>query len=245
MTGERNGGPEPAEQDVGESTAAARPGADPGVAFGAPAPTAVLAGAGAQARLALVALGSNLAGPGGSPAAQVARAMALVTGMGAVAAKSRLWASSAWPPGGPPYVNAALMLRTSLSPDALLGRLHGIEAAFGRQRNERWAARTLDLDLLAVDGLVLPDAGTQGRWRALDPARQGREAPDQLILPHPRLQDRAFVLLPLGEVAPGWRHPLLGLTAAEMLARLPAGAADGVEPLGSPEAALAKGGSGR
>ena len=172
--------------------------------------------------------------------------MALVAALGPVAARSRLWRSPAWPPGGPPYVNAALLLRTGLPPEALLARLHAIEAAFGRERRGRWAARTLDLDLLAVGPLVLPDPGTQARWRDLDPERQGREAPGELVLPHPRLQDRAFVLVPLGEVAPGWRHPLLGLTAAEMLARLPPGAAAGIEPLEAlPGAPLAKGGPAR
>lgn len=147
------------------------------------------------------------------------------------ASLSRLWRSPAWPPGGPPYVNAAMAIRTRLPPDDLLAALHGVEGAFGRERRARWAARTLDLDLLALGDLVHPDAATQARWRALDPERQGREAPEGLVLPHPRLQDRAFVLLPLREVAPGWRHPLLGLDASGMLRALPPGAADGVEPL--------------
>jgi 2-amino-4-hydroxy-6-hydroxymethyldihydropteridine diphosphokinase len=164
---------------------------------------------------AVAALGAGGASPGASPGASL----------------SRLWRSPAWPPGGPPYVNAAAAIRTRLSPDDLLAALHRLEAAFGRERRARWAARTLDLDLLAVDGLVRPDAATQGRWRALDPGRQGREAPEGLVLPHPRMQDRAFVLLPMREVAPGWRHPLLGLDAEAMLLALPPGAAAGVAPL--------------
>lgn len=153
------------------------------------------------------------------------------------AALSRLWRSPAWPPGGPAYVNAAMRLPVALAPEALLAALHRIEARFGRERVVRWGARTLDLDLLAVGDLVRPDAGTQGFWRALPPERQGREAPVGLVLPHPRLQDRAFVLLPLGEVAPRWRHPLLGLDVAAMAAALPEGTLAGVAPLANPEGA--------
>ncbi len=83
----------------------------------------------------------------------------------------------------------------------LLAHLMAIETACGRQRSVPNAARTLDLDLIAIDDLV-------------------RDAPDP-ILPHPRAHTRAFVLAPLVDVAPGWVHPVLQRTAAELLAALP------------------------
>lgn len=104
----------------------------------------------------------------------------------------------------PWFVNAVAEVASSLGPKALLEALHRIEAEYGRVRSQRNESRTLDLDLLAYDNRVVDGSGG-------------------LVLPHPRLQERAFVLLPLVELAPQWRHPVTGLTAAEMLDALPAG----------------------
>lgn len=180
---------------------------------------------------ALVALGSNLSFGGVAPADVVTFAMRNVGALGCGAATSRLWRSPAWPPGGPDYVNAAMRLETDLPPEALLAALHAIEERWGRERSTRWGARTLDLDLLALGDDVRPDAATQTVWRNLSPDRQGQEAPDQLILPHPRIQDRAFVLAPLAEVAPDWRHPLIGRTVQDMLDALLPDALQGMAPL--------------
>ena len=88
------------------------------------------------------------------------------------------------------------------------------------------------LDLLASGGAVLPDAATARAWMALAPDRQGTEAPDALVLPHPRLHERGFVLAPLAEIAPDWVHPLLGLSVRQMLAALSAAALDGIVRIG-------------
>jgi 2-amino-4-hydroxy-6-hydroxymethyldihydropteridine diphosphokinase len=129
---------------------------------------------------------------------------------------------------GPDYVNGAAVLEGMDDPAAVLGLLHVVEAQLGRRRSERWEPRICDLDLIASGARVLPDAATVAAWIA----REGEErlaVPAGLLLPHPRMQERGFVLAPLAEVAPDWRHPLLGLTVREMLAALPAGALDGVE----------------
>ena len=171
---------------------------------------------------ALVAFGSNLAISGENMPKTVSLAGQNISGPGTrVLAMSRLFTSPSFPSGsGPDYVNAAAVVETDKDPADLLQHLHDIETRFGRVRAERWGPRTLDLDLLAYGDLVLPDFATQDHWRALPPATQATLWPDDLILPHPRLQDRAFVLVPLAEVAPNWRHPRLGLTVLEMLHRL-------------------------
>ncbi len=138
-------------------------------------------------------------------------------------ALSAPWRSPAWPPGRgqPDFVNAVAATWSPMPPEAMLARLHTLEAAAGRVRGARWSMRVLDLDLLAVGRLVRPDRRTLMEWLRLPPAAQGERAPAALILPHPRLADRAFVLAPLAQVAPGWRHPVTGLGPAAMLALRP------------------------
>ena len=147
---------------------------------------------------------------------------------------SKFYATPCFPAGaGPDYVNVAAAGPIPVGWDAArtLALLHLIEDNFGRKREQRWGMRTLDLDLVAFGATVLPDVATQTCWRNLDPVKQRTQTPNQLILPHPRLQDRAFFLVPLVDVAPDWRHPLLGLTILEMLAAIPASDHDQIVPL--------------
>ena len=122
----------------------------------------------------------------------------------AIVARSPWYLSEPVPASDQPwFVNGVVEIATELPPPELLARLLALEAQFGRERGARDAARTLDLDLLDYDGREC-------------------STPD-LVLPHPRLHERRFVLAPLCDIVPDWRHPRLGLSAAELLAGLPPG----------------------
>ena len=153
----------------------------------------------------VVALGSNLAGGFASSEALLEAALAALPGAGLqLIARSGWWRSAAWPdPGGPEYRNGVVLAAATLGPQATLEALLQVEARFNRRRDERNAPRTLDLDLIA-----------HGRDLVTTPG---------LILPHPRAHQRLFVMGPLAEIAPGWRHPRLGRTAAELAAEASVG----------------------
>lgn len=182
----------------------------------------------------LVALGANLPSGRGNAVATLREASAILHTKRyiTITALSRTWRTPAVPAGaGPDFANAVATVTTTLTPPELLAMLHETETDFGRDRSTgRWSARVLDLDLIAFDDLVLPDETTLRCWMALPISQQTAETPDRLLLPHPRLQDRGFVLAPLAEIAPGWRHPLTGRSVAQMLATLPAAAVAGMAP---------------
>lgn len=190
-----------------------------------------------QQTISLIALGANLPSLAGPPrkTLEIALEYLVKNKQISIASVSNFYATPAFPAGsGPNYVNAAAILNTNLAATELLSELHSVETLLGRARTAdapRWQARGVDLDLLAMGQQVAPDGKTQDAWRNLPPKRQQETTPPELILPHPRLQDRAFVLVPLAEIAPGWRHPRTGLTVAQMLAALPQADRDAIQPL--------------
>ena len=164
---------------------------------------------------ALVGLGANCPGPWGTPSSAIAQALGEIDRAHIdVAAVSPLYATEAVGNARQPaYVNAVALLGTTLSPEALLRVLKGIERRSGRRGGRPWGPRTLDIDIIDYDGLVRHWRGRMADFR--------RAGPRPLILPHPLAQERPFVLQPLMDVAPDWRHPVLQKSAAELLRALP------------------------
>lgn len=154
--------------------------------------------------LALIALGSNLEDPLG----KLRAARSDLAALGRIRSASSIYRTApvGGPPGQPDYLNAVVALEpvpALADPHLLLQALHRIERRHGRLRRVRWEARVLDLDLLALGDTVAEEPG--------------------LALPHPRMMERPFVLVPLCEAAPDWRHPISGGTACAALAALPGG----------------------
>lgn len=159
----------------------------------------------------LIGIGANLpAAELGSPRATCEAAVAAVEQAGLVILRQSGWFRSAPVPASsqPWFVNGVIAVETSLNPARLMSLMGAIEDRFGRIRGPRNAARTLDLDLIAYGDMVTG-------WE--------REQPDGLTLPHRRMNERGFVLLPLREIAPDWRHPVLHLSMDEMIAALDPG----------------------
>ncbi len=155
----------------------------------------------------LIALGSNITGPWGSPAETLDRAVEEIAANGADVLARSSWIETK--PYGvsdqPGFVNGAIEIKTTLPPEELLVMLHGIEIAAGRKRREKWGPRTLDLDIIAYDDVVM----------------NGGDNSLNLTLPHNDLHNRSFVLLPVRELNPSWQHPVSGKTVTQMLDELP------------------------
>jgi len=181
----------------------------------------------------LIALGSNMSSDVGSPAEILHRAVTEIEDAGAVIrSKSPIYSTPAVPLGsGPDFVNAAISIAAPWAAPEAIAILHGIEARLGRRREVRWGQRVIDLDLLAVDGLVRPDVPTLRHWMNLPLEEQREKAPGHLILPHPRMHERAFVLVPLADVAPDWVHPALRRSVTQLRDALPADDLAAIAPL--------------
>jgi 2-amino-4-hydroxy-6-hydroxymethyldihydropteridine diphosphokinase len=142
----------------------------------------------------VIGLGSNL----GDRHAFLASAVTRISGLGALGGVSALYESVAVGPPQPDFLNAALQMHTALGPSSLLTALQAIEREQGRVRAERWGSRTLDLDILWARGITVEEP--------------------TLVIPHPRLTERAFALLPLIDVAPTAAEPRSGRAYRDVLA---------------------------
>jgi 2-amino-4-hydroxy-6-hydroxymethyldihydropteridine diphosphokinase len=150
----------------------------------------------------LIAIGSNISGPWGPPQQCVQHALQALNkdGLKLVMASRLMLTAPFGNPNQPPFVNAVARIETHLPPLALLQKLHAIERKAGRRRAMRWGPRTLDLDIIDYHGLIRPSGN--------------------LILPHPGIAERIFVLKPIAELTEQWRHPASHLSAQGMLRRL-------------------------
>jgi 2-amino-4-hydroxy-6-hydroxymethyldihydropteridine diphosphokinase len=157
----------------------------------------------------LLALGANLAGPWGSPSQTLRRTQRELTCAGLrILASSHIYDTAPLGPGRQaPYLNAVLLLRAHIAPAALLRLIKRIERRAGRRLGTRWGPRSLDIDILDYGG------------RRLGWPQRGRQR-GRLILPHPEMHTRPFVLVPLLEVDPHWRHPALAVAGRTLLSRL-------------------------
>ncbi len=158
--------------------------------------------------LIFIALGSNLPSVHGAPLQTLMAAIARIDAHEdiSVLQRSCVYKSAPVPISDQPwYHNAVIAVESELQPFTLLAVLQEIEVEFGRVRDveNRNAARTLDLDIIAYDDLELDQAGLQ--------------------IPHPRMGERAFVLLPLSDVSAEWKHPISGASIGEMIDQLPEG----------------------
>lgn len=155
----------------------------------------------------LIGLGANMPHPEyGEPVRTLAAAVRAIDGYFTVVRQSSWYRSAPVPASDQPwFANAVIEIETDLKLPDVLAVLHKIEKKFGRVRRQKWEARVLDLDILVFHDMV-----SDNQDQSAGP-----------VVPHPFLHERAFVLAPMAEIAPLWRHPVNGLSAAELLAKLP------------------------
>ena len=170
-----------------------------------------------------IAYGANMPGPFGDPRDTLEIVFSELRKYNLeILRKSRLYTSLAFPdPEKPKYLNGCFELRANCEALTILGRLKSIEIKMGRRESARWDSRVCDLDLLAYSNEIHPSPEVFNYWYKMSLRTQMITKPGELLLPHPRLQDRAFVLKPLMEFASDWIHPIIKLSVKEMLEALP------------------------
>ena len=158
----------------------------------------------------LIGLGANVPGPWGLPRQTLTKALETLNQapLSLVKSSTIIITKPFGMTDQPDFVNAVALIKTELESEALMAHLHEIELSAERRRTVRWGPRTLDLDLLDYNGLILNGEGDS----------HGHQTP--LILPHPGISERTFVLEPIAEIAPDWKHPLSGCTAQALLQKL-------------------------
>lgn len=166
-----------------------------------------------------IALGTNLETTNMTKIEIINKTLACLSKFGITLIRvSSFWESKSYPDKNQPnFINAVSEVRSELNPYQFLDVLKEIEIMFGRKKNTRWGNRVLDLDILGSGSLILPNLLVLNKWIKMPLLQQTKVQPDELILPHPRIQDRLFVLKPLSEVGPNWVHPVLNKNILELI----------------------------
>ena len=182
----------------------------------------------------IIVLGSNLSSEFGSSTEILKKCVGELKSFQPIQSlvESKWYLSSSFVDNSEPrYVNVGIRFCTNLKPKELLNFTSDLEIKYGRKRQRRWEPRTCDIDILLCDQLILPSKQYFKKWLNLNFSDQIRLVPDELILPHPRLQDRTFFLKPLNDLQPEWIHPFLKVKAKEMLDSLPPYELESIEGL--------------
>ena len=175
----------------------------------------------------LISFGANLDSEFGSPMDGLKYAINEFSMFGFnVRQQSKWYSSLSYPdPKDPKYINGCLEMFCEFEPFEVLTKLKNIEKRMGRTTDERWSSRTCDFDILSCrssKNFILPSKKVFRYWFSLPLDKQLKMRPNELVLPHPRMQDRSFVLIPLYDIQPNWIHPVLGVRLISMIDKLSA-----------------------
>lgn len=167
----------------------------------------------------IISLGSNVAGRWGDPATTIRRALNELNRSNITILRySALYCTSPYGVTDQPlFLNAAAVVRTGLPPLVLLSMLKELENQAGRIHTRRWGPRALDVDIIDYNGRIM--TWSPPRCQPIN-LRRGKHGAYPLILPHPQMQSRHFVLRPMQDIAPFWHHPVSGRSIKQLIARL-------------------------